>query len=310
MSTPAALERVDRLRDRRLAEFVDRSREMEVYTHVIEAADLPVMVVWAESGMGKTSLLMRMTHDCSIRKLRKGVVTWTDTLVFDYMAVMRRLRDELGAEHFAAFTDLINYYTDKEYVPKLEVNVNLQGGSVSVAQDAQISGSQVGEISGIVLRDNMIVIQRQDIPVPLEVRREQLTQHFLEGLQALSASGRVVLFFDAVEKMSDSTHQWLWQQLLTPVIEGSLPDVRAVVLGQRPPPDDRDLCAFMAQVALKPLGVQDIEAYLTKRTAGLSPPVPVGSRTELANMLLAFTGGRPGEVACGVDVYIKNRGGV
>jgi hypothetical protein len=70
----------------------------------------------------------------------------------------------------------------------------------------------------VVLHDNNITVQRPDIAVPDDVRREQLTQRFLDGLRDLSADGEcVLLFFDAVEKMSDITYQWLWEQLLPPV---------------------------------------------------------------------------------------------
>ncbi len=306
MSSAAAAP-IDRLRARRLAEFVDRSAEMALYQNVLDTGELPIMVVSAESGMGKTSLLMRMVHECSLRGLRKAEVVWTDTLVFDYMAVMRRLRDELGAEHFGAFTDLINYYTDTNYQPRLDINVNLQGGSVQVAGGAQISGSAVGDIAGVVLRDNMIVIHRSDIPVPIEVRRELLTKRFLDGLAALSGPAAVVLFFDAIEKMSDITHQWLWEQLLKPVVEGALPNVRAVLLGQRPPPDDRDLAAFMTCVRLEPLGRDDIDAYIAKRAVGKA--LSDETRFELAKMLAGITRGRPADVASAVDLYLANRGG-
>jgi hypothetical protein len=305
--SPVAAAPIDRLRARRLAEFVDRSAEMALYQNVLDTGELPIMVVSAESGMGKTSLLMRMVHECSLRGLRKAEVVWTDTLVFDYMAVMRRLRDELGAEHFAAFTDLINYYTDTNYQPRLDINVNLQGGSVQVAGGAQISGSSVGDIAGVVLRDNMIVIHRSDIPVPIEVRREMLTKRFLEALAALSAAAPVVLFFDAIEKMSDITHQWLWEQLLKPVVEGALPNVRAVLLGQRPPPDDRDLAAFMTCVRLEPLGREDIDASIATRAVGKA--LSDETRLELAKMLVDITHGRPADVASAVDLYLANRGG-
>ena len=144
--------------------------------------------------------------------------------------------------------------------------------------------------------------------VPLEVRREQLTRRFLEGLAVLSAADCVVLFFDANEKMSDITHQWLWEQLLKPVVEGTLPNVRAVLLGQRPPPDDRDLAAFMARVELKPLGRDDIDAYIAKRTAGKAV-ISDETRCELAKMLAVITRGRPADVASAVDLYLANRGG-
>jgi hypothetical protein len=298
---------MDRLRARRLAEFVDRSAEMDLYNNMLDASELPVMVVSAESGMGKTSLQMRMVHECALRGLRKAEVVWTDTMLYDFMAVMRRLRDELGPEYFAAFTDLVNYYTDSSYTPRVDINVKLQGGEVNVAGGAQIQHGSVGDIAGVVLRDNMIVVHRSDIPVPLELRREQLTKHFLEGLALVSGQEPVVLFFDAVEKMADITHQWLWEQLLKPIVEGALPHVRAVVLGQRPLPEDRDLTAFMACVRLEPLGRDDIDFYIAKRAMdkGLSDE----TRRELAKMLAVVTHGRPADVASAVDLYLASRSG-
>ncbi|MDM0032828.1 AAA family ATPase [Variovorax sp. J22P271] len=301
----AAVAPMDRLRARRLAEFVDRSAEMSSFVDVLDTGEPPIMVVSAESGMGKTSLLMRMVHESSLRSLRRAEIVWSDTNVYDYMTVMRRMRDDLGAEHFGAFTDLVNYYTDANYQPRLDINVNLQGGTIDVAKAAQISGSSVGDMAGVILRDNMIVYHRSDIAVPIEVRREQLTARFLEGLAGLSKDETIVLFFDAIEKMSDLTHQWLWDQLLKPVVAGALPGVRAVVLGQRPLPADRDLAAFVKGVRLEPLGRDDIDAYIAKRADGMG--LSDSTRMELATLLAAMTRGRPTDVASAVDLYLASR---
>lgn len=293
---------VSRVVARRLAEFVDRAAEIDLYCEVLDRGDPPIMVVFADTGMGKTSLLLRMVHECAQRKLRKAEVWWTDTLVYDYMAVLRKLRDDLGVDHFGAFTDLINYYTDTNYQPRLDININLQG-SVQVAGGAQFSGSSVGDIAGIVVRDNMIVVQRPDIAVPLEVRREQLTRRFLDALRELSSRECVVLFFDAVEKMSDITNQWLWEQLLLPVRDGVLPNVRAVLCGQRRPPEERDWTDFLALAELKPLGLDDIDAYIAKRTAGRML-MSDETRQALAKMLAVVTRGRPADVASSIDLYL------
>ena len=293
---------VSRVVARRLAEFVDRAAEIDLYCEVLDRGDPPIMVVFADTGMGKTSLLLRMVHECAQRKLRKAEVWWTDTLVYDYMAVLRKLRDDLGVDHFGAFTDLINYYTDTNYQPRLDININLQG-SVQVAGGAQISGSSVRDIAGVVVRDNMIVVQRPDIAVPLEVRREQLTRRFLDALRELSSRECVVLFFDAVEKMSDITNQWLWEQLLPPVRDGVLPNVRAVLCGQRRPPEERDWTDFLAFAELKPLGLDDIDAYIAKRTAGRML-MSDETRQALAKMLAVVTRGRPADVASSVDLYL------
>ena len=175
-----------------------------------------------------------------------------------------------------------------------------------MAGGAQISGSSVGDIAGVVLRDNMFTVQRPDIAVPTEVRREELTRRFLDGLRELSSSGEcVVLFFDAVEKMSESTHQWLWEQLL-PTVRDALPNVRAVLCGQRPPPQERDWDTdYLAVAELKPLGLDDIEAYIAKRAAGKVEMLDE-TRQALATMLAAVTKGRPADVASAVDLYLAS----
>jgi hypothetical protein len=303
------IERVRReQRERLLGLFVDRSAEMALFQQVLDGDDLPVMVVTAESGMGKTALLMRMVHECALRKLPRAELEWTQVDVLDYLTTLRRLRDALGPEHFGAFTDLKNYYTDPTYQLRLQINVDLQGGSIRVAEGAQISHSQVGDIAGVVLRDNNFFVQRSDLSVPDDVRREQLTQRFLQGLATVQPRGRVVLFFNATEKMSEATYQWLWGQLLRPVVEGALPQVRAVLLGQRPLPGRDELgeiAGLLALAELKPLGIDDIDAYIDKRApASLSLDAPM--RRQLARMMLAATKGSPAAVSALMDQYLKD----
>lgn len=258
--------------------------------------------------MGKTSLMMRMVHECALRELLRAEVEWSSLDVLDYMSVMRKLRDKLIVDSFGAFTDLINYYTDPLYTPRLDINVNLQGGSVQVAGGAQISsGSTVGDVAGVLLRDNNFVVERRDITVPSEVRREQLTLRFLQGLQALSIDRKVVLFFPATEKMSDQTYQWLWEQLLKPVADGALPNVRAILLGQRPAPTDQDLAAFVAHRELSPLGLADIDLYIAKRVAG-KIEISDDMRDGMAEMLAVSTGGSPFKVAAEIDRYLTKKG--
>jgi hypothetical protein len=298
-------------RERLIGQFVDRSAEMAVFQRVLDSDDLPVMVVTADTGMGKSALLMRMVHECALRHLLKAELEWTNVDVLDYVATLRRLRDALGVDPFLAFTDLVNYYySDSDYQPKLEININLQGGSIQVAAGAQITSSTVGDIAGIVLRDNNFTIPRNDIAVPDEVRRERLTQRFVEGLAMLSRKDKVVLFFNATEKMSEITYQWLWGHLLRPVIDGALPNVRGVLLGQRPAPGRGDLgdrAELVACAELKPLGVDDIDAFIAKRAVGTAGP-RAEVRRELAKMLALVTKGRPSEVATFVDQYLKEVG--
>jgi len=290
-------------RDILLAQFVDRSTEMTQFAKLLDSNEQPIMVVSADTGMGKTSLMMRMVHECALRRLLKAELEWTDQGVLDYLAVMRKLRDSLGVDHFSAFTDLVNYYTEPNYTPRVDININLQG-SIQVAGGAQISGSSVRDIAAVVLRDNNFAFQRTDIPVPLELRGQQLTQRFLEGLVKLSAEQTIILFFNVTEKMSDITYQWLWDQLLMPVVDdGALSNVRAILLGQRPPPTDRGLAKFMVYAQLKPLSVDDIDAYIARRTAG-KIELSNERRRGMAEIMADVTDGQPSKIAFQVDKYL------
>ena len=291
-----------RIVERRLREFVDREAEMSQFRASLDSDDKPIMIVSGASGMGKTSLLLRMIHECALRKLPKAEVVWNDTNALDHMATMRKIRDDLGVEHFKSFTDLINYFTDVDYQPKLEITLNVQaGGAIDVAAGMQVTESSIGDIAGVVIRDNMFVVQRADLAIPPEVRRNHLTRRFLDGLAAASASSLVVLFFDTIEKMSDLTHTWLWEQVLEALRSGTLANVRVVLCGQRPPPDDRDWAMFIEAAELKPLALKDIEAYLERR----APKIGADVRHELAKIILVPTGGRPTDVAAAVDAYLK-----
>ena len=78
--------------ERRLAEFVDREAEMDLFCRMLDTGERPVIVVEGEGGVGKSSLLARMVHECALRTLRKSEIVWTDTRRHDYLAVMRKVR--------------------------------------------------------------------------------------------------------------------------------------------------------------------------------------------------------------------------
>ena len=67
-------------RERLLAQFVDRSAEMELFAKVLDSSDLPIMVVSADAGMGKTSLMMRMARALArAAQGRVGGRAWTSS---------------------------------------------------------------------------------------------------------------------------------------------------------------------------------------------------------------------------------------
>jgi hypothetical protein len=283
---------------RQLAEFVNREDEMRCFCRMLEEQDKTVMVVWGDGGVGKSSLLAKMIHECASRHIPRAEVIWSDTRNHDYLAVMRKLRDDLGPEYFSGFTDLVNFFT----VPQYDLKISLDGiaGDIRVAEGAQIAGSKVGDIAGIIIKDLMLATPRADMAVPESERMARLTDVFVEELAAVVTQGRgAVVLLDAAEKMSGSTRQWIWEELLGAARDGRLPGVNFVLCGREAPELDRDWrrCVELAQ--LKPLGREHIITYLGKRG------VAEAAQAAVADMLLITTQGNILQIATHVDTFLE-----
>jgi hypothetical protein len=281
--------------ERRLAEFVDRKAEMQRFCDMLDGEDKLIMLISGDSGLGKSSLFARMIHECGLRKRKKAEVVWSDTRPHDYLAVMRKIRDDFGPDLFQPFTDLINYYTVPQY------NLRISGPtSTQVAQGMTVSDhSTVGDVAGIIIKDPMLVVPRSDMAVPEAERRGDLTDRFLKTFSEALTKEPLVVFFDAVEKMSDLTLKWVWGELLKAVLNGQLPNVRFVLCGISHPPLDLDMEGIAVEARLSPLGYDDIVEYLA--LVG----VEENFRPMLANMLLATTKGKPYNLAAGVRRFRK-----
>jgi hypothetical protein len=94
-----------------LAAFVDRKAELDRFCDMLESDEKPVMVVWGEDGIGKSSFIARLIHECSTRQLRKAEVFATPDRFNSYLKIMRKIRDDLGAELFPKFTQMVNYFS-------------------------------------------------------------------------------------------------------------------------------------------------------------------------------------------------------
>lgn len=280
--------------DRKLAEFVDRTTQMERFCEILRSRTKPIIFVSGDGGSGKSSLLARMIHECSAQKIARARIEWTETRNPDYLAIMRSLRDDLEAEHFSSFTALVNAYYDDRV--KLDLTVN-STGNISVGAGAQFGGSTVGQMSGVVVRDCMIVVPRRDLGVSENERMVRLTERFLADLAILTAKTPVVVFFDAVEKMADEARKWMWGEFMAAVRDGRVPDIICVHCGRTKPDLDRDTRLAVEDTELGPLGLCDIEEYLTKRKVICSAP------RDVATLILGFTKGHPIDVANAVDLF-------
>lgn len=279
---------------RRLAEFVDRRSEMTRFSEMLEGNGKRFFAIWGDGGLGKSSLLARMIHEAAQRKLRRAEVTWTNTRNYDYLGVMRKVRDDLGVEAFNPFTDLVNYYTVDHYTLKIDVS-----GTINVASGLKVENSHVGDIAGVIIKDAMFVSSRSDQRISETERMIQLTGRFIECLVKISRAEPVLLFFDTTEKMTPQTRDWVWGELFAAMHDGRLPGVYAVWCGQDQPALERDMAPYVEAAELRPLEVEDIAEYLERR--GVEPH----SRQAIAEVLYVTTAGKPLQLATTVDAVLQ-----
>lgn len=284
--------------ERKLAEFVNREDEMSDFVRMLDKDDKRIMVLNGGGGLGKSSLVARMMHECATRGSYKAEVVSTDTRNKHYLEIMRKLREDIGQvvgmEFFSPFTDLINYYTEPHYELKVDVS-GLQQAKISVADGASVNQSNTGDIGGIIIKDLMLTTPRDDLAVPESERMAQITDSFHQCLDEATRNTRWVIFLDATEKLAEGTNQWLWSELLSPVLDDELKNVCFVISGRNQPELDRDWSFVVEMETLNPLGFQHVSKYLEKR--GL----PSKGNEMVVDAILAATGGIPDDVANMVD---------
>jgi hypothetical protein len=281
----------------RLAEFVDRDTEMSRFCGMLDSGTRSIMFVSGGGGYGKSSLLARMIHECALRDLRKSEITWSETQNHDYLGIMRRIRDDIGVEYFQNFTTVVNQFTD----PSIRITVAANLSNIEVAHGLQMEGSTVGDVGGIIVKDNMFVVPKGDRSIPESERMIPLTVAFLQNLAAAALKiGPIAVFFDAVEKMTRETSAWVVGELFHAVQTGTLRNIFFVHCGREKPIVDRFVDSIAEEAELGPLKAEDIVLYLQKR--GMKE-----ANLDYAELLLVATKGNPLQIATLIDAVMKQR---
>ena len=278
-----------------LARFVDRTDEIAKFGVMLDTRERCLMIVWGESGTGKSSLQTRLIHECTLRNVKNVRVFFRPMRPLDHMTVMYTIRDALGAPAFTPFTEL-----DEDHRKKgLEVTLRYEGGPINVASQARISGSQVGAVAGIIVENLEVNAPRSDMQ-ELEIERMvKLTQSFVTCLQRVLADGPVVLFVDDLEKMSPGTEDWLRTELLCLVRDGTLNNLIVVVCGQRKPILEADWYDYAEVSEIGNFDQSHILEYLAKR--GVSDELRAG----VALTLFAVTKGKVGDLVEKVGLLLE-----
>lgn len=259
----------------RYGEFVDRTRELKRFCSIVDEDEFVVMLIRGEKGFGKTSLQKRLIYECrEVRKMRWAYTYWVDTRNYNYMTVMRMVRDAIGQQFFQAFTDQLNYFTKADYT--LNVNIQTAGSGVNILNDAKLDNVKVGEIVGqkiekIEIHDLNIDKPREDKIIEEQERMFKLTQQFLSDLRTALGTERIVILIDDVEEMPPETRKWLWSELVKTVLDLNVTNIKFVFcidcVDAEPQLDDLVLRKVQSG-RLSVLKEEHIREYLSKRKVG------------------------------------------
>ncbi len=290
--------------ERRLAQFVDRVEEMDHFRQMLDTREKPIMVVWGEAGLGKTSLFFRMIHECAERKTRKSEVVWSDTRSHTYLDVLCKIRDDVGVDHFKAFSQLV----DSTRNPQLEVKLAVETtGEIDVARDMEVTNSTVGDVAGAMFKNSTFVLPGIPMSERAELENKRLQNihdQFVEDLGTALKDEPLVVFFDAVEKMKDDCYKWVWGEMLRAAVEDRLGKISFVLCGRKPPDIEPEMEMMVKRTELRPLRQEHIAEYLLKRAqeenvqALLNNPALIDF---CAETLLGATKGQPLAIASSIE---------
>ncbi len=244
--------------------WIDRPRQREALRRSLSGANEPkILVLCAGPGMGKSWLLRQFADDALHLGARVSLLDLSDDRAYDALALVRRLRDALGAPFFDPLTLTINEVT----APRLTVNVRARARAT--AQPLLAGAGHSG------VKDNLFVVQTDD-PRLLPAIDERVTRTFFACLEDLAAQAPVLLLFDSYEHASLDSERWLpgvadrWirQELLRRVRDGRLRNTVVVLAGRVLPPFDASWAATLGVLTLEALSHAEVAHYLGARHGG------------------------------------------
>lgn len=261
--------------------FVNRERIQESFQEMLAGrSEKQIMLIKAEGGMGKSWLVAKLRHECSIQSPAAPYtgLDFKDGQAHDYLSLARRIRDDLGAAHFNSLTQVINDTTG--------IHVNLQvssapSGQVS-AQLGAVTGSEVVVAGGNVIKDNFFLVQVDSESVQREIQA-RITEALFACLREVLQNRSAVFFFDTYEKAPEATRRWIENQLMYQIREGRLTGVVVVITGREMPELDLSWKDCTTRPKLEALNSEHVATYLRERRGLKDVDVDTLYRATLGN---------------------------
>src|SRR5262245_52423010 len=248
--------------------------------------------------MGKSALLNRMIETCESRGTRWVYIEWRDSRRYNYLDMMRIIREDTVPPLFALFNDRVNFHN----APQYRLQIPLEGGNIQNVQvlsggEVQQSGVTVHIGHSIEIKDLNLNMPRPDRNVTDNEILIYLTRAFMPCLQAVTAEKPLVIFFDALEKADKLTLDWIWEELLARVRDRDVTNLFVALAGREPIEPEPSFFDCIDVYEMQPFQTDNVLEYLEKRQ--------LGRLEDLARFILANFGGNPLQIAQSVNNFLR-----
>lgn len=245
--------------------FVDRTKQFLGFQKML-ARETPkaIMLIEAPAEMGKTWLIQRMRHHCHQYDVPVMHVDFRDRQAHDYLSLVRRARDQLGARYFNPLTEAINRFTSLDISIALESTRPAGPVDVRVGDISDVSGGEIIVAGGDVIKDNQFYIQA-DSDMTRRAAEIRINDAFFACLATLLAEGSAVFLFDSFENVTPEADDWLRDHLLLRMSEGQLPNALAIIAGRNIPVLGPTLQPLVAKTGLESFSEEHVREYILER---------------------------------------------
>lgn len=227
-----------------LRHFVDREPQLEAFEARLHGKEKsPVLLFHGPLGAGKTAMLYRLRALCREAKTTCALVDFQHGGLHETEQIINRLRVQIGG----GFSEAIGREIEAmerafpRRSPTEEALASWAGGGARFAGQPA-PGSQIEAQTGDIGDHSQVAVGQQIVQTQIHINNSQiyyaperelalvqqelllrLNKALWDALERLVARERAVLLFDACDCATPDAIHWLRNQLLDPLLDGSLP---------------------------------------------------------------------------------------
>ncbi len=207
--------RLSRLRQARLASFVDRTLEVSAFRAFLNESNKVLFWIYGESGLGKSTLLTKLIAEslppgCLVVELSGSTARQLEPL-----DLMLSICEQMDRETFFHFYEMVEQSRRQQLLIDLALP-----GAVSVASEAKFENNEIGTIAGVQIESLNVNIAPTADAAFAQNEVNRITDCFINDLAAYGQTGHALIGIDAAERLPTRCKDWLMKELMPIITAG------------------------------------------------------------------------------------------